>query len=281
MKFFFVGNAFNTPADQFVKRRLFSYWSKPLNDALRCTANGDELFLDSGAFSAFTYGVEIDIEHYAEFILETKSMWAHVANLDCIPGKGISPAMAARQSYDNLRRLEKLGCKVVPCFHMGEPLRYLERYVEQYDHIALGGMVKARKELLQSWLDWCWLNFLTHEDGRPLVKVHGFGHSSYWATTRYPWYSLDSMSWLVDSAKPLVCRVWINGKPVVIDVRRQALPARMLEARFGVTTQECRENYEARLLVNAAYYKELENQVPERFVPCSPSGTILHDERPF
>ncbi len=269
MKFYFVGSIFNTPADQFIKRRLFSYWSKPLNDARRCTANGDELFLDSGAFSAFTNGVEIDIERYAEFIHASDGIWDHVANLDCIPGNGVTPTSAAEKSYRNLRYLESLGCKVVPCFHAGEPYRYLERYIERYDYIALGGMVKGRRDLLQNWLDWCWLNYLTHEDGRPRVKVHGFGLSSYWAATRYPWYSLDSTSWLYDSVRrpEPICRVWINDRPVVIDVRNQSLPSRKLEARFGVTARDCRTDRDACLLVNAAYYKELENHVPDRFLP--------------
>ena len=280
MKFFFVGSIFNTLADQYVKRRLFSYWSKPLNDARRCIANGDELFLDSGAFSAFTKGVEINIDRYAEFIHASDGIWDHVANLDCIPGKGEDPAVAAEKSYRNLQRLEELGCRVVPCFHMGEPRRYLERYVEKYDYIALGGMVKARRDLLQSWLDWCWLNYLTHEDGRPRVKVHGFGMSTYWLATRYPWYSLDSMSWIYDSARrpQPICRVWINGKPVELDVRRQALPARKFEARFGVTAQECRTDWKACLLVNAAYYKELENHVPDRFLPQSRNGPSMRSD---
>ena len=265
-KFYFVGNAFNTRADQFVKRRLFSYWDKPLNDARRCTANGDELFLDSGAYSAFTSGVAIDIERYADFVLETEDMWAAVANLDCIPGRGASPALAAEKSYLNLRHLEELGCRVVPCFHFAEPWRYLDRYIDEYDYVALGGMVKGRKEVLQSWLDWCW-KLLTDEDGKPRVKVHGFGLSAYWAATRYPWASLDSRSWLIDSGKTHKCRMWINDKPIILDVRRQSLPGRKLEDRLGVIAQDCRTDYEARLLVNGAFYRELENHVPDRFLP--------------
>lgn len=274
-KFFFVGSVFDTPADQFVKRRLFSYWSKPLNYARRCTEKGDELFLDSGAYSASTQGVQIDIDHYARFIHETKGLWTHVANLDVIPGKRVSPASAAEKSYHNLRRLEELGCRVVPCFHHGEPLRYLERYADQYDYIALGGMVKGRREVLRSWLDWCW-NLLTDEHGRPRVKVHGFGLSSYWAATRYPWHSLDSTSWLYDSVRrpEPICRVWINDRPVVLDIRNQSLPSRKLEARFGITAQECRTDGEACLLINAAYYKELENHVPDRFGASTTQGIV-------
>lgn len=270
MNFYFAGGwCLGTPADKYIDFQLLSYEKGPLNDARRCTAIGNKLFLDSGAYSAYTQGREIDIDRYAEFIHASDGIWDHVANLDCIPGKGVSPALAAEKSYRNLRHLEERGCTVMPCFHMGEPRRYLERYIERYDYIALGGMVKGQQEVLRSWLDWCWLNCLTHADGRPRLKVHGFGLSSYWAATRYPWHSMDSTSWIYDSVRrpQPICRVWINGKPVVLDVCNQSLPSRMFEARFGVTAQECRTDRKACLLVNAAYYKELENHVPDRFLP--------------
>lgn len=268
MKFYFAGGpCLNTPADKFIDCRLLSYEKRPLNDAQRCADKGNELFLDSGAFSVSTQGHEIDIDRYAKFIQNSDGLWDHVANLDVIPGKGVSPASAAEKSYHNLRHLEERGCTVVPCFHMGEPYRYLERYIERYDYIALGGMVKARKELLASWLDWCWLNYLTYEDGRPRVKVHGFGLSSYWAATRYPWQSMDSCSWILN-CKRMVVPAFVNGKPVEFKIHQEGLPAEV-ETRFDITTQQCREDYKARLLVNAAYYKELENYVPDRFLPAS------------
>ena len=268
MKFFFAGGPnLNTPADKFIDCRLLSFWNRPLNDAQRCTDKGNELFLDSGAYSAYTQGREIDIDRYAEFIHASDGIWNNVANLDYIPGKGFSPASAAEKSYRNQHHLEKRGCTVVPCFHMGEPYRYLERYAAEYPYIALGGMVKARKELLASWLDWCWIKHLTYEDGRPRVKVHGFGISSYWAATRYPWHSMDSCSWILNCRR-MVVPAFVNGTSVTFfNLHHETLP-KEVEARFGVTTQQCRDDYNARLLVNAAYYKELENHVPDRFFPA-------------
>lgn len=275
MKFYFVGNAVGTRADEFVKCRLVSYAGLETILTRRFIAAGVELFLDSGAFTAHRQGITIDIEGYARHYHESGSMYRHVANLDCIPGPHMPPALAAETSYRNLRRLEALGCTVMPAFHMYEPVRYLARYVEQYSYIALGGLVKQRDDVLRNWLDACWQNFLTDEDGRPRVKVHGFGISSAWAASRYPWASLDSMSWLIDSAKPLNCRAFVNGKPRLFRIREARLPEEV-EARLGVTTQECREDYETRLYVNAAYYRELENQVPDRFLPsvCKDGNTL-------
>jgi hypothetical protein len=263
MKFFFVGSLSGTQAHRYIKRRLLSYWGASLNDAQRCT-DDTELFLDSGAYSARTQNAQIDIEKYAEFIHETAGTWDHIASLDHIPRDSEHPAFAAEKSLRNLRRLEEMGCRdLIPVYHLGEPRRYLELCVAEYPYIGLGKGVARGPDALRSALDWAWSNCLTDADGRPRVKVHGFGMSEHWLATRYPWYSLDSRSWLIESRKALIVRAFINGRPMRVRLRSAALPEEV-EARFGVTTEEARDDYEARLRINAAFYRELEHHVPDR-----------------
>ena len=271
MKFYFVGAEFRTRVARFVKRRLMSYWKKPHNDAQRCTP-GTELFLDSGAYSALTQKREIDIEAYARYINETAGTWDHVASLDFIPPPEVHPDFAAEKSYRNLRRLEALGCRgLIPVFHCGESLRYLERYAAEHEYIGLGRGV-ARGPALKSALDWCW-SHLTDADGRPRVKVHGFGMSSYWLVARYPWYSLDSQSWLDESWMAHSVNAFIDGKPAVkVRLKEGESLPQEVEARFGVTTEEARNDVEVRLMLNAAFYSELEHHSPDRFehrLPCT------------
>jgi hypothetical protein len=66
----------------------------------------------------------------------------------------------------------------------------------------------------------------------------------------------------------MVVPAFVNGNPVEFKIHHDALPEEV-EARFGVTAQDCRTDWKARLLVNAAYYKELENHVPDRFLSQS------------
>ena len=73
-----------------VKRRLFSYYYHGLKtNELTATIKESiklkhDLFLDSGAFTAFTKGIEININRYAEYIKKTEGIWSVCSNLDTI-----------------------------------------------------------------------------------------------------------------------------------------------------------------------------------------------------
>jgi hypothetical protein len=57
-------------------------------------------------------------------------------------------------------------------------------------------MVPISSPQLRIWLDRIWGKYLTHPDGTPKVRVHGFGLTSVPLMARYPWYSVDSSSWV-------------------------------------------------------------------------------------
>jgi hypothetical protein len=92
--------------------------------------------------------------------------------------------------------MEKNGVQALPCYHYGEDPRYLQHYIEHYSYITLGGMVPINKEQLGYWLDDIWDKYLTTPAGLPKVKVHGFGLTRVSLMERYPWYSVDSSSWV-------------------------------------------------------------------------------------
>lgn len=152
--------------------------------------NKVDLFLDSGAFSAFTQNGTIDIQEYIEFIKEHKQHLSVYANLDVIG--------SAEGTWQNQRIMERAGLKPLPCFHYGEDPKWLNRYLDNgYDYIALGGMVPISTQDLIPWLDSVFGNYICDENGIPKVKVHGFGLTSLRLMLRYPWYSVDSTSWVV------------------------------------------------------------------------------------
>ena len=149
--------------------------------------NKVDLFLDSGAFSAWTQGIEINIQDYINFIKEHKDYINVYANLDVIGDP--------EATWKNQLIMEEAGLDPLPVFHKNEPVKYLLKYLENYDYIALGGMVGAPD--LLPWLDTMFSNYLTNPDGMPKVKVHGFGLTSLRLLLRYPWWSVDSTSWVV------------------------------------------------------------------------------------
>jgi hypothetical protein len=148
-----------------------------------------ELFLDSGAFSAFTQGVTIDIQEYISFIKKHLDIISVYANLDVIGD--------AKGTLWNQKIMERAGLKPLPCFHYGEPLKYLDYYLSHYEYLALGGMVPIPNSELAGWLDNLFSSRICSSDGLPKVKVHGFGLTSLKLMLRYPWYSVDSTSWVV------------------------------------------------------------------------------------
>jgi len=172
------------------------------------------IFLDSGAFSAFTLGTSVDIQAYARFIVENKDIVDVASVLD-----GIGDAQL---TLDNQHRLEDLGATVLPCFHFGEDTKYLEHYLNNYDHITIGGMVPISNSQLRPWLDHLWSTYLTDSAGWPLVKVHGFGLTAMDLVRRYPWYSVDSSSWVQSGAFGHVALITDGGMIKTVTVSEQS-----------------------------------------------------------
>ena len=155
---------------------------------------GARVFLDSGAFSAFTKGVEIDIQRYCQYIKTNIDIIEHVDGVTVASVlDGIGDPL---KTFQNQKRMEQLGATPLPCFHYGEDERYLEYYVANYPYITLGGMVPISTPQLKIWLDRIWERYLTDGAGRARVKVHGFGLTTPSLMLRYPWYSVDSSSWV-------------------------------------------------------------------------------------
>ena len=161
-------------------------------------ADNAQVFLDSGAFSAFTLGVSIDLPTYCDYIKRNMDIWRvedGVVMASVLDGIG-DPL----QTYRNQLHMEALGAKPLPCFHAGEDERYLEHYVRNYEYITLGGMVGSSTKQLCIWLDRMWDKYLTDGSGRPRLKVHGFGITAVPIMERYPWWSVDSSSWIQSAA---------------------------------------------------------------------------------
>jgi len=147
------------------------------------------VWMDSGAFSAFTLGEQQSLPHYCEWLKKHARYIDHYAVLDVIG--------SAEGTWEAQNRMEDAGLTPVPCFHYGEDPKWLIKYLlKGHDQIALGGMVPINKRDLFPWLDELFDNYLTNAEGEPVIKVHGFGLTTFELMSRYPWYSVDSSAWL-------------------------------------------------------------------------------------
>lgn len=182
-------------------------------------ADDAKVFLDSGAFSAFTKGSEIDLPSYCTYIKENKDI---IEVVDGTPLYSVLDGIGdPLKTYNNQMAMERLGVRPLPCFHYGEDERYLEWYMQHYDYITIGGMVPITTPQLYLWLDRIWDRYLTNSAGQPKLKVHGFGLTTIGLMERYPWYSVDSSSWVQIAANGAIyIRKWgtifiSKGSPTV------------------------------------------------------------------
>jgi hypothetical protein len=202
--------------------------------------DGKKVFLDSGAFSAFTKGVKVDIKKYCRYIQENQDIIECASVLDAIGDP--------QGTYENQAEMERLGTRPLPCFHYGEDERYLEYYVANYDYITLGGMVPISTPQLKYWLDRLWEKYLTDGAGRPKIQVHGFGLTTLSLMERYPWYSVDSSSWVQIAA---------NGNVILPDYGMVSIsessPARKQAGRHFDTTPAMQKEALAEKLMSPGF----------------------------
>lgn len=233
------------------------------------------MFLDSGAFSAATQGKTINIDEYMAFIKKWEKYIDIYANLDVAPYGGLSPEITAKGTADNQKIMEDAGFAPLPVYHVDEDRKILQGMIEKYDYIALGGAVGTSVGAMIQSLDEVWGDWLVDSDGMPKVKVHGFAITSLPLMLRYPWFSVDSTTWVLTGRYGAVL-VPMNGKthrivlsnksPRVADKGQHfwtMSPAeqetlREYFAKYGYTAEDLAENYKLRDELNIIYYTELE-----------------------
>ena len=158
--------------------------------------NGRPLFVDCGAFSAFSQNIVIDIDEYIEWLNTYSQPMEKFCVLDIISSDEVPVEESARRTWENFLYMEervKEPHKLVYCFHCGEPVEYLRQALEHgCKLIALGGLVgkstKQRDEFFSK---------IEHEFDNYDVNVHAFGMAQIDLIKKYTFIdSIDSTSWL-------------------------------------------------------------------------------------
>ena len=172
-------------------------------------------FLDSGAFSAFTKGIQINIQDYIDFIKGEKGIFAHYSVLDEIGD--------AEKTLKNQRIMEKQKLNPVPCFHHGEDFKFLKQYCDNYEYIALGGLVplSRRRGVLKEHLSNCFSFIRKYKN-----KIHIFGISAKYVLENFPAYSCDSTSAFEGSIRGSVTRISTGEK---LDPKKDMLAFSMID----------------------------------------------------
>ncbi len=165
------------------------------------------IIVDSGAHTLYTqksinisYGKNYDfykskdfwdyVDKYAKFLVENKKVIDFYVNVDVI----FNPELSWKvQKYLE----EKYKLTPMPVIHYGTSIEWLEKYMKNYEYIGIGGLGQmVRREEYTIWADSIF-NFICNNSNRiPKIKTHGFAMTSIPLMIRYPWYSVDSTTWL-------------------------------------------------------------------------------------
>lgn len=222
---YFAG-ARNVIADNFLLKeganRLQSQLIDKRNIAEWCDKRGQssKLFIDSGAYTAYTRGVDLSVDDYIDYLNTITYKVDLFAQLDTIPGRFNKPKTlkditdAPRLSWDNylyMRARLKEPDKLVPIFHQGEDFRWLHNMLEYKDsnnkpipYIGISPAVDVPG--LIEWLSKCFK--IVSNSSNPNVKTHAFGMTQLSVLEMFPYTSADSTSWKLSAAMGSIFTPW-------------------------------------------------------------------------
>lgn len=191
MKYFFSAPAQNT---DLLKREgaenfLCSYVVSP-KEYKHFLGTHKSIIIDSGAFSAWNSGKVVDIEKYISYCQNLDPDWTFI-NLDVIPKTGSSKQEIERcieQGKENFLYIKTKIKNVLPVYHYGEDLSVLKWYMEHCDYIGISPANDTHEKVKRAFLD------SVFDITRDKIKCHGLGYSSFSGMLRYPFYSVDSIS---------------------------------------------------------------------------------------
>lgn len=253
----------------YLNKREIQYWidhKKPI-------------FLDSGAYSAHTKGIEIDVDEYIEYINERDEYLTCYAQLDTIPGKFGEPktpeqlAEAPEKTWENyLYMYDKVKSpeKLMPIFHQGEDFKHLRRMLEHKPKVQYMGISPANDVSTPRKATWIGECFdIIKSSSNPDVKTHAFGMTSLPLLEQFPFYSADSTSWLMTGSTGSIMTKY--GTLIVSEQQRgdKNHVAHLGEEfkkelnnyieGYGFKLEELETDYKERMLFNMTYLSDWAN----------------------
>lgn len=177
------------------------------------------MFMDSGAYSLYNLHVRSKVgdrwpteprdyhfyslkkgsefrtycDNYGKWMVDyadAKMLWT---NVDAI--RGPETTWQIQQFFE-----KEYGLTPVPVVHAGTPLKYLDRYLEagHYKLIGLGGLGQnIGIEVYRRWANQVFAKICPESNKfLPTVRTHGFAMTSSDLIQMWPWWSVDSATWV-------------------------------------------------------------------------------------
>lgn len=141
-------------------------------------------FYESDAFWKY-------VDEYAMFLHKNKHKLDVYVNVDVI----FNPELTwkAQRYLEDVHKLKPL-----PVVHSGVDLSWFKKYMDNYDYIGMSGMggSVSKGEWMRTFGTPAFSLLCKPPDFIPTHKIHGFAVTSASLLARYPFYSVDSTSWI-------------------------------------------------------------------------------------
>lgn len=290
-------------ADLGVRHRLCSYaYPEQLRtwfEAVEYLPEGDRgsIMLDSGAFTAWNKGKEIDLSEYIKHVHEQKERAEKLGvdffpiNLDVIPKRSEGKRKsviddiyneerteiienAAAEGFKNLKRMIRNGIKPIHVFHRGESWKWLDKAIENTDYIGISPTGTKSAVARRSWIESVF-EYLDKHNAK--VRTHGFGVHSHPLLVSFPWTSCDATSWRLSAAMGFVFipeggfdRPNFSTHPIKLNVSERTvaigigkLSQRVLNSitKLGYRIEDLQVDWRPRVHVNVIYMLRLQEAI--------------------
>lgn len=252
-----------------------SFASRPVNQ------KRVEIMLDSGAFTAWNKGGQVELEPLMEVYSEMvekyedglKAIW--LINLDKIPGQRGRTATeeeiddAIRVSDRNFAILEQeFGPRVLPVFHQNESKKRLREVASMAQYICISPRNDLGERYRISWAAEVHnlLKDLKYQ-GAP-IQTHGLATTGMKMMDMVPWYSADSAWWLSTAINGSIMYVSQTGIIKTILVSEKS-PGRKDKNQHYVSMAKPIQRYiDERLAVHGYTIKDVMEHHTPRMMVC-------------
>jgi hypothetical protein len=158
----------------------YVYFDDNIKKILKENEQHINLYIDSGAFTAYNKGKVISVTEYMEF-LASLDMECRYFSLDVIGD--------ADKTFKNYLKLKHSGFNPIPIFTRGAKPEIIDEYYKHDSLLALGG-ISIKSPGVPNYVKFIMNNYIK---GR---NVHWLGWGLYDFVMYYKPFSLDSSSWL-------------------------------------------------------------------------------------
>ena len=226
---YFAGSSHNQASEWITElgcNRLFSQEInrpeiKKMVELRKNNGYSGKILIDSGAFTAHRKSIKIDVDEYIDY-LNSITEWVDVyAQVDTIPGEFGKPKTreqlleAPKLSWENylyMRDKLKEPDKLMPIYHQGESIEWLENILEaKFDgkpiqYIGISPANDKSQVEKNKFIEMCFK--LIKRSSNPNVKTHAYGMTNLKTLEKYPFTSADSTSWALTAVNGSIMTPW-------------------------------------------------------------------------